>query len=159
MADTREYKMTISIKGVNSGKNGTGGNSAEDEETKPTAVTDTLKSVIKQTKSIATVTGAGMVASQALNYVSSRVEIETGNSRVQGQIDVAKQIGSQVASVAMAGLVGGLAGAGVALLGIGLGYAQEYASYAFNKNQNNAMLEIQRERAGLSFSANMQRRL
>ena len=156
MAETREYKMTISLRRV---KSDTNGSSSDGEETKPTSVTDTLKKVIKQSKSVAAATGVGMVATQALNYVSSRVEIETGNSRVQGQINAAKQIGSQVASVAMAGLFGGTAGAGLALLGIGMSYVTDYMSYDFDKRQNDAMLEIQRERAGLAWAANTQRRL
>lgn len=159
MADTREYKMTITLRGVNSEKNGTGGDASDEAATQPTSASDTLKNIIKQTKSIAVATGASMIAKQALDYVSSRVEIETGNSRVQGQIDAAKQIGSQAASVVMAGIVGGLPAVGLALFGIGLGYAKDFMTYNFEKSQNDAMLAIQRERAGLAWAANAQRRL
>lgn len=154
MADEKRYVLKIQL----------GGNGAkklkekEDEPAQNPTVRETLQSIIKTTRSIATATGAGLVASQVLNYTTSRVQIETGNRQVQDEINAAKKVGSQVAALAMGAIFGGIGGFAIAGLGIGVDYLLSANTYRFNKQLEAAQLSIQRERAGLAWEINNQRR-
>lgn len=155
MAETKEYVLKIQIGGSGAKKL----KEKEDEEGKNPTVRETLQSVIKTTKSLAAATGVSIVAGQVLNYVSGRVEIETGNSQLQDEINAAKKIGGQISAIAMGAIFGGLAGAGLATLSVGVDYMLSVDSYNFNKKLNAAQLSIQRERAGLAWAVNNSRRV
>lgn len=155
MAETKEYILKIQIGGSGAKKL----KEKEDEEGKNPTVRETLQSVIKTTKSLAAATGVSIVAGQVLNYVTGRVEIETGNSQLQDEINAAKKIGGQISAIAMGAIFGGLAGAGLATLSVGVDYMLSVDSYNFNKKLNAAQLSIQRERAGLAWAVNNSRRV
>ncbi len=101
-------------------------------------------------------------AKQAVNYTVSNIGNFTGNYQSQRHIQESMQIlqfGTDIAMSAIAGAKyggawGAVAGVGVALIGKGINFAQEYyAGYVENARTNRDIKQL-RTRAGLNGSNN-----
>lgn len=162
------YTITINVKGAgNANKQDVGGSSTGGvtggENGAGGLQTGQLAqgsggSAIKELKKVAVATGAVAAGTKVLNYVTSRVYTETGNRQLQDNINAAKQVGGQIASIVGGFVVGGWVGGLAAVGGVALDYALQYRSYNFAKEQEESVLAIRRERMGVGGIANSRSR-
>lgn len=154
------YSITINVNGGgrSSKKNA---NSGETDNTSGGAgqlAQGSGGSSIAALKKVAVATGVLSAGKKSLDYITSRVYTETGNRQLQDNINAAKQIGGQIASIAGGFIVGGAVGGLAAIGGVALDYALQYRSYNFAKEQEANVLAIRRERMGVVGMSNSRSR-
>lgn len=160
------YSITINVNGGgrSSKKNANGAGGSNSGETGNTSggagqlAQGSGGSSIAALKKVAVATGVLSAGKKSLNYITSRVYTETGNRQLQDNINAAKQIGGQIASIAGGFIVGGAVGGLAAIGGVALDYALQYRSYNFAKEQEANVLAIRRERMGVVGMSNSRSR-
>lgn len=142
------YEATIKIGNNNQYDNTDTGTSGQSSESQQAAQPSSLKQTLGTIKKAVAATGALMITQKAVNYVTSRVYTTTGNRQWQDNINAAKQVGGQIATIVGSFLAGGPIVGGVAIASVGIDYAMQLDSYNFAKNLESQVLSISRERAG-----------
>lgn len=106
--------------------------------------------VIGAGKKIMAYTGIKQIAESYITYNLSTVDLRTGASEYSQKLQFAYNEGSQalsaVGSIAMGAAVGGVAGAAVAAVGVGISYLMKFIGYA----QNAARLETEQNLESIS---------
>ena len=94
------------------------------------------KDVIGAGKKIMAYTGIKQIAESYITYNLSTVDLRTGASEYSQKLQFAYNEGSQalsaVGSIAMGAAVGGVVGAAVAAVGVGISYLMKFIGYAQN---------------------------
>lgn len=151
--ESNEYVIRLDASALkDSTSDGNGGSSAQKSVKK---VTEPLsfRDQVKQLRGDLQKTGVTMVAGMAIDYVTSRVGVTTGNYQLQAEISAGKRVLGTVAGIGAAFFFGG-AGAGIlATVGVGLSAYLQYDQYRYERNQYEEILSIQRERAGIDMIA------
>ena len=145
------YELNININGGSRRKStsGTTSDAASTSSTESGGVLSSIKGFYKDTKKLLNTTGVALVAGTVINYTTSRVGITTGNYQRQQEITANKQIAAQLLVIGGNLAMQNYIGAGIAAVGIGLSYWQQYDTYNFNRRAEAAQLSIKREREGL----------
>lgn len=122
VAQSNADSSTTSTSSTSSSSGGNGALSAQD--------------VIGAGKKIMAYTGIKQIAESYISYELSTVNLRTGASEYSQKLQFAYNEGSQalsaVGSIVMGAAVGGVAGAAVAAVGVGISYLMKFIGYAQN---------------------------
>lgn len=122
VAQSNADSSTTSTSSTSSSSGGNGALSAQD--------------VIGAGKKIMAYTGIKQIAESYITYNLSTVDLRTGASEYSQKLQFAYNEGSQalsaVGSIAMGAAVGGVVGAAVAAVGVGISYLMKFIGYAQN---------------------------
>lgn len=136
VAQSNADSSTTSTSSTSSSSGGNGALSAQD--------------VIGAGKKIMAYTGIKQIAESYITYNLSTVNLRTGASEYSQKLQFAYNEGSQalsaVGSIAMGAAVGGVVGAAVAAVGVGISYLMKFIGYA----QNAARLETEQNLESIS---------
>lgn len=123
----------------------------------------TAKDMIGMAKTVVAYTGAKRIAESYISHNINTVSLRTGATEYEQKLQFAYSEGSQavgsVAAIAMGAAVGGLPGAAIAAVGVGLNYIMKAIGWAQNaekiqmqKDLEDVSLQMQRARMGISGS-------
>lgn len=123
----------------------------------------TAKDMIGMAKTVVAYTGAKRIAESYISYNINTVSLRTGATEYEQKLQFAYNEGSRaagsIASIAMGAAVGGLPGATIAAVGVGLSYIMKAIGWAQNaekiqmqKDLEDVSLQMQRARMGISGS-------
>ena len=123
----------------------------------------TAKDMIGMAKTVVAYTGAKRIAESYISYKINTVSLRTGATEYEQKLQFAYSEGSQaavsIASIAMGAAIGGLPGAAIAAVGVGLSYIMKAIGWAQNaekiqmqKDLEDVSLQMQRSRMGISGS-------
>lgn len=136
VAQSNSDSSTTSTSSTSSSSGGSGALSAQD--------------VIGAGKKIMAYTGIKQIAESYISYELSTVNLRTGAAEYSQKLQFAYNEGSQalsaVGSIAMGAAVGGVVGAAVAAVGVGISYLMKFIGYA----QNAARLETEQNLESIS---------
>ena len=122
VAQSNADSSTTSTSSTSSSSGGNGALSAQD--------------VIGAGKKIMAYTGIKQIAESYISYELSTVNLRTGAAEYSQKLQFAYNEGSQalsaVGSIAMGAAVGGVVGAAVAAVGVGISYLMKFIGYAQN---------------------------
>lgn len=140
-----DLNITIKVEG------GSGGSTEQQPQETPEEeiVQGEEESVGKLIKKSVAATGVVSMGVKAVNHITSRVGVETGNRQIQDEINAAKQVGGQALMILGGFIAGGAVGGMAAIGGVVLDYALQYSDYAYAQGLEADVLSIRRERMGV----------